>query len=89
MAMRHVKDPDFAHSFEALPKPVQKLALKNFALLENSPRHPSLRFKRIHGDLWSIRVGQKYRALAVDEADRFRWFWIGTHSEYDRLVANA
>lgn len=84
--MRHVRDPDFAPLYEALPKTIRDLAAKNFGLLKQDPEHPSLHFKRIKEDLWSIRVGQKYRALAVEGNDTFHWFWIGTHSEYDRLV---
>jgi hypothetical protein len=36
--------------------------------------------------VWSVRVGRQYRALAIEGGDRFQWFWIGTHSEYDRLI---
>ncbi|MFA7370228.1 MAG: hypothetical protein WC334_11335 [Kiritimatiellales bacterium] len=36
--------------------------------------------------LWSVRVGRRYRALAVQEEDTLIWFWIGTHAEYDRLI---
>jgi hypothetical protein len=25
-------------------------------------------------------------ALAIEGADRFQWFWIGTHADYDRLI---
>jgi hypothetical protein len=49
------------------------------------PCHPSLHFKRI-GELWSARVGEHYRALAIEVPLGLRWFWIGTHSEYDKFV---
>lgn len=84
--MRHVKDPGFAPLFEALPRDVRQLADKSFALLKQNPRHPSLHFKRVRGDLWSARIGLGYRALAIEGTDRFQWFWIGTHNEYDRLI---
>ncbi len=64
---------------------MQRLADKNFALLKTDPKHPSLHFKKI-GSLWSARVGLHHRALAATEGDDAIWFWIGTHSEYDRLV---
>lgn len=38
---------------------------KNFALLKDNPRHPSLHFKKV-GTLWSARVGEQYRALGKD-----------------------
>jgi hypothetical protein len=51
-----------------------------------SPQHPSLHFKKLDG-IWSARVGLRHRALAVKVPDGFLWFWIGTHSEYDDIVA--
>lgn len=57
-------------------------AARNFALLKSDPKHPSLHFKCIRGDLWSARVGRKYRAVAVKGEDRFQWFWTGTHPAY-------
>jgi hypothetical protein len=62
------------------------LADKQFELLKADTRHPSLHFKRI-GRFHSVRVGVHYRALAVDLADGILWFWIGTHADYDRIVA--
>ena len=34
----------------------------------------------------SVRVGLNHRALAVEDEDGLIWFWIGRHSEYDRLI---
>jgi hypothetical protein len=84
--MRHFKDPRFQPLYNALPVTVRTLADKNFALLKHDPKHPSLHFKRVRGDLWSVRIGRNYRAVAIEGADRFQWFWIGTHAEYDRLL---
>lgn len=64
---------------------MRALADKNFDLLKENPRHPSLHFKRV-GDVWSVRVGIDYRALALPSADGFDWFWIGSHADYDRLI---
>jgi len=44
-----------------------------------------LHFKKV-GRFWSARVGLHYRALAVEADDILVWFWIGSHSEYDRLI---
>jgi hypothetical protein len=84
--MRHIKDPKFQPLFDALPADIRALADKNFALLKRDPKHPSLHFKRLQDDIWSVRVGAKYRALAVEGDDCFQWFWIGSHAEYDRLI---
>lgn len=66
--MRHFATPGFWEAYEKLPAPVRELADKNYALLKQDPRHPSLRFKKV-GKFWSVRVGLRYRALAVQSDD--------------------
>jgi mRNA-degrading endonuclease RelE of RelBE toxin-antitoxin system len=72
-----------------LPKQIQKLADKNFELLKSDPHHPSLHFKKIgkKRELWSVRVGDHYRAVGTEKPDGIVWFWIGTHSDYDKLIS--
>lgn len=85
-ALKHTALPEFWYHYRQLPQDTRALADKNFELLETNPRHPSLHFKRI-GELWPVRVGLHYRALALDDPpDRVVWFWIGRHDEYDRLI---
>ena len=57
----------------------------HYALLKRDPRHPSLQFKKV-GRYWSVRVGLRYRALAVDVDGGFLWFWIGSHADYDKMI---
>ncbi len=64
---------------------VRNLADQAFAHLKEDPQYPSLHFKRV-GRFWSARVGTSYRALAVEVGDELVWFWIGNHSEYERLI---
>jgi hypothetical protein len=64
-----------------LPQNLRSLADKNYALLKENPRHPSLQLKKV-GRLWSVRVGLNCRALAVEAPDGLVWFWIGSHAEY-------
>ncbi|HUH83723.1 MAG TPA: hypothetical protein VLX85_03895 [Stellaceae bacterium] len=54
-------------------------------MLKENPRHPSLRFKKV-GRYWSVRIGSRYRALAVEIDDGLLWFWIGSDAEYDVIV---
>jgi hypothetical protein len=70
---------------QSLPKTVRELADKNFELLKSNPSHPSLHFKKV-GKYRAVRIGLQYRALAVVIGDDLLWFWIGPHSEYDKLV---
>lgn len=83
--MTHFTSPDFWRLYEQLPDSVRRLADKNFEILKADPRHPSLRLKKV-GRYWSARIGDSYRALAVESPDGLIWFWIGTHADYDRLI---
>lgn len=83
--MRHLASPKFWAAYQALPDEARRLADKNFSLLKVDSRHPSLHFKRI-GELWSVRVGDHYRALGIDVPEGIYWVWIGTHADYDRII---
>jgi hypothetical protein len=86
--MRHRANPRFWSCYHALPTEVRELADRCYAHLRQDPHHPSLHFKRV-GDFWSVRVGAHYRALAVERGSDLVWFWIGTHAEYEHLIAGA
>jgi hypothetical protein len=83
--VRHFASPTFWETYAKLPENIRALADRNYALLKQNPRHPSLRLKRV-GRLWSVRVGSRYRALAVEVETGLLWFWIGSHSDYDAMV---
>jgi hypothetical protein len=83
--MNHFASLGFWRCYNALPADIQELADKNFALLQADPNHPSLHFKKV-GRFRSARVGLQHRALAVEAEDGLLWFWIGNHSEYDRMI---
>jgi len=83
--MTHFTSPSFWQLYEKLPVSVQKLADKDYELLKINPRHSSLQLKKV-GKYWSVRVGIKYRAIAVEVEDGLLWFWIGTHAEYDHVI---
>ena len=36
---------------------------------------------------FSARVGISYRVTATLDGDTVVWFWIGSHAEYDKLLA--
>jgi len=66
--VKHYASSRFWTAYQALPEDARALADKNFALLKENSRHPSLHLKRI-GELWSARVGDHYRALGLDVPD--------------------
>jgi hypothetical protein len=82
----HHASPRFWDCYSRLPATIQQLADDNFDLLKLNSHHPSLHFKQI-GQFWSVRVGFRYRALGVAVPDGIVWFWIGSHSDYDRLIS--
>ena len=77
--------PQFWELYGNLPDHIKQLADKNFVLLKEDPKHPSLHFKKIE-NMWSVRVGAHYRALGFDHDGKILWFWIGSHNEYDRMI---
>lgn len=83
--MKHQASPRFWRCHRALPKAIRDLADKNIERLKADHKHPSLHFKKI-GEFRSIRIGLNYRALAIEVSDGFLWFWIGKHSDYDRMT---
>ena len=83
--MKHFASPAFWDAYAKLPAAVRELADKNYALLKQDPKHPSLHFKKV-GRYWSVRIGLRYRALAAEVDGGLLWFWIGSHADYDALI---
>jgi hypothetical protein len=68
-----------------LPPSIRQSADKNYALLKNDPKHPSLHLKKV-SRYWSVRAGHGYRTKGVDVDEGILWIWIGTHDEYERVI---
>ena len=83
----------FWKHFDALPRDVQRQAVRSYVLWRANPHHPGLHFKCISEQhaAYSVRVGIHWRALAFRDhggsEDTYTWFWIGSHADYDRLLA--
>jgi hypothetical protein len=82
--------PRFRRDFARLPRDIQQRARNAYRRFQADPTHPGLQFKPLHASvpLWSIRVTDSYRAVGVRSNDEIVWFFIGTHAEYDRMLAN-
>jgi hypothetical protein len=78
----------FQRLFSELPFDTQRDAKRAYRLFQSNPAHPGLQFKKLEGEhnIYSVRIGLEFRALAVMKKDRIVWYWIGSHSVYDRLV---
>ena len=79
---------EFLALFGKLPAEVQARARRNYRLWQSDPHHPGLHFKKIHSKepIYSVRVGRSWRALGLFEEGTIYWFWIGSHSDYDKVI---
>lgn len=80
---------DFLTVFIKLPQHVQKHARKSYRLWKQNPYHRNLQFKCVHraANIYSVRVGKDWRALGLRVGDSIYWYWIGSHAEYDKILA--
>jgi len=78
----------FWKSYEALPPEIRKQAREAYRLFQQDPYYPSLHFKRIHSTrpIFSVRISKNYRAVGIEEGKEMIWFWVGSHSDYDKLL---
>jgi hypothetical protein len=78
----------FWQLFDALPQEVREQAKVAYTIWLNDPSHNSLRFKKVEDSipLYSVRIGLSYHAVGKREGETIRWFWIGSHADYDKLL---
>jgi len=86
--MKSVLSKRFRERYKRLPFKVQRLAHKNYQLWKENPSHRSLQFKCVDVEMpiYSARIGLSYRVLGIMKEDVLIWYWIGTHSEYDKII---
>jgi hypothetical protein len=88
--VRSSRTKKFHDLFLRLPQRVQETAKKNYRIWKENPFHPSLEFKEVkpRERIWSVRVGIGWRALGIMKPDEEKivWFWVGSHSEYDKIL---
>jgi hypothetical protein len=80
---------DFLQLYRRLPIEIRQQARKAYQLWRINPMHPSLHFKRVHATepLYSAPISRSWRVLGLMEDDAIYWFWIGSHADYDQLLA--
>ena len=79
---------NFRKMYADLSKDVHEQSKKAYAKFKKDPYHPSLFFKRVHSTkpIFSVRVTKDYRSVGVLKENEIIWFWIGNHSDYDKLL---
>jgi mRNA-degrading endonuclease RelE of RelBE toxin-antitoxin system len=80
----------FRDGYRSLPDEVRKQAREAYRKFMDDPNHPGLHFKKVIASksIYSARVGLHYRVLGIRDDEEIIWFWIGTHTEYDKLLKN-
>ena len=84
----HVTD-NFRKQFRKIPKQVQSQVREAYRLFKNDTYYPSLHFKRVHSrkPIYSVRINVDYRAVGIIDDNEIVWFWLGSHSGYDKLLS--
>jgi hypothetical protein len=79
----------FRKLLDELPLHVQKQAGEAYRNWVRNPWHPSLQFKQIHTTrpIFAARIGLDWRAVCLRTGDTVLWYFIGSHADYDRLIA--
>ena len=71
-----------------LPKQIRKQAMEAYSQFKRDSYYPGLHFKRVHSSrpIYSVRITKDYRAVGIQQNNEIIWFWIGSHSDYDKLL---
>ena len=80
---------DFRRDLDQLPAKVKQQANEAYRVFVGNPNHPGLKFKKLppHSDIWSVRINNDYRAIGRWRGEVILWFFIGSHADYDKLIA--
>jgi hypothetical protein len=78
----------FREAYAVLPEQVREQARRAYRLFQEDPAHPGLDFKKVDekNNVYSARIGLRYRALGRLDGSDIVWFWIGPHGDYDKLI---
>jgi len=86
--MKSITTDRFWKCYVELSSVTKKQAKEAYKLFLRDPYYPSLHFKRVHSTrpIFSVRITRDYRAVGILQDNEIIWFWIGSHSAYDKLL---
>ncbi len=84
--MKSFTTSDFWKAYADLTPEMKEQARKAYRIWRENPSYPSLHFKKVGKNLWSVRITEDYRALALKQGEDYYWIWIGSHDEYDAFL---
>ncbi len=78
----------FRKLLKKLPKEIRGQAKDAYTQFKKNPYHSGLHFKQVHAALpvYSARISLDYRAVGVLKNNEIVWFWVGSHSDYNKIV---
>ncbi|WP_009633606.1 type II toxin-antitoxin system RelE family toxin [Synechocystis sp. PCC 7509] len=56
--MKSFTTPDFWQAYSELDPEMKAQAQKAYQLWQQNPLYPSLHFKKVDNNLWSVRIGE-------------------------------
>ena len=79
---------EFFDEYRRLPRHIREKTKRAHRLFLSNPSHTSLDFKPIRAmnGVYSARIDDQYRVLGRRDGNVIYWYWIGHHSEYDRMI---
>ncbi len=69
--MKSFTTPDFWQTYAKLPPQIKKQARKSYQRWRENLQYPSLHFKKVGKNLWSIRITADYQALAIKKGEDY------------------
>lgn len=86
--MRSTTNRRFKKQFRSLPTEIQRQARETYAIWKSDPFRTGLKFRRVHPayPVYSVRIGEHWRAVAFIKDGEATWVWIGSHSDYDKYL---
>ena len=82
-----IRTKSFKKLFARLPTHIQKQATEDYKIFRRDPGYPGLHFERISSNrpIYSVRIGLNYRAVGEMNNNVMKWYWIGSHEDYNKL----
>jgi len=79
----------FRELFRDLPADVKRAGRAAYRRFRDDPSYPGLRFHRVHQTrpVYSASIGIHYRVVGIKDGNEIVWFWVGSHADYDALLA--
>lgn len=87
--MRSIVSSQFRKNLEKLPESVQSEARAGFQKWKDNPA--SVGWKRLAGpvsDMWSVQIGNRYRAIGIlsKQDNAVVWTFVGSHEDYNNYI---